>query len=267
MTTPRPRDREHLERLELSRGHIPPGSEPVEPRPAATIITARRCNTGFEVLLLKRPDTARFAAGVFVFAGGVVDAADHGDTLLETLPPGFAGHERAALAAGLRELFEETGFLLSDEPVSPADADRVRRDLLSGTTSFTDIVTQMRISFRSLRVAYIGRWVTPVNLARRYDAHFFLTEAPGDDPQLTGELTGHVWLQPAEAVHRFETGDLPMLFPTRRTLEDLARFAGLDEALDAYVNRQVEAVIPRLLVRGDSVVPVLPGDPGFEEAG
>ena len=265
MTTP-PRDREYLERLEFSRGHIPPGAEPVEPRPAATIITARLCKAGFEVLLLKRPETARFAAGVFVFAGGVVDVADHSDALLDTLPARFAGQEKAALAAGLRELFEETGFLLSDHPVPSIDADRARRELLSTAASFADIVVQLSISFKDLHVAYIGRWVTPENLSRRYDAHFFLTEAPGHDPQLTGELIDHIWLSPAEAVRRFETGELPLLFPTRRTLEDLSRFGALDEAIGAYSDHEVEAILPRLLVRGDSVVPLLPGDPGFEEA-
>ena len=195
-----------------------------------------------------------------------MDAADHTAALLDTLPAGFAGQERAALAAGLRELFEETGFLLTDHPVPSADADRARRELLSEATSFTDIVEKLNISFRNLHVAYIGRWVTPENLSHRYDTHFFLTEAPGDDPELTGELIEHTWLAPSEAVRRFETGELPLLFPTRRTLEDLARFGALDEAIGAYSDQEVEPVLPRLLVKGDSVVPVLPGDPGFEEA-
>ncbi|MEN8143481.1 MAG: hypothetical protein ABFS14_00900 [Gemmatimonadota bacterium] len=265
MTTP-PGDREYLERLEFSRGHIAPGMEPVEPRPASTIVTARRRSAGFEVLLLKRPDTARFAAGVFVFAGGVVDSADHSDDLVGILPAGFTGLVKAALAAGLRELFEETGFLLSDKQVLAAEADRARRDLLSAATTFAAIVRQMNLSFRNLPVAYIARWVTPEKFSRRYDTHFFLTGAPGNDPDLTGELVDHVWLRPAEAVRRFETGELPLLFPTRRTLEDLSRFGTLEEALAGYAEHEVKAILPKLLVKGESVVPVLPGDPGFEEA-
>ena len=83
---------------------------------------------------------------------------------------------------------------------------------------------------------------------------------------MTEELAGFTWLSPAEAVRQFREGRLPMLFPTRTTLGSLADYgslAGLFEACDATT---VEPITPRLLIRGDSVRPVLPGDPDWDEA-
>ena len=56
-----------IEREEFQRGHVPQGTPPVEPRPAATIVVTRPTGRGrFEVLLLERPQASSFAAGAFV---------------------------------------------------------------------------------------------------------------------------------------------------------------------------------------------------------
>ncbi|MFO7588738.1 MAG: hypothetical protein R6X22_11825, partial [Gemmatimonadota bacterium] len=61
---------ERIEREELARGQVAPGDEPAVPRPAATIVLARdRGAAPYDVLLLRRPSAARFAAGAYVFPG------------------------------------------------------------------------------------------------------------------------------------------------------------------------------------------------------
>ena len=93
----------------------------------------------------------------------------------------------------------------------------------------------------------------------------------GDDaapePALTDELDGYVWIEPAEAVRRFAAGQLPMLFPTRRTLQSLAAEEDLDALILRCQGRLPEPIEPRLVVQGNSVRPVLPGDPEYDEAG
>ena len=55
---------ERIEREEFARGNIAEDEAPARPRDAATIVLARAtADPGFEVLLLKRPSTSRFAAG------------------------------------------------------------------------------------------------------------------------------------------------------------------------------------------------------------
>lgn len=265
---------ERIEREELARGEVPDGGRAAVPRPASTIVLARtrrrRGDGPFEVLLLERPQTARFAAGAFVFPGGVIDDGDAAPGLRSLLPAAVGTEEKPALAAGLRELFEETGILLGDVRVPREDAARARRALLGGRATFEEVTDLLGLRFARLRVAYLSRWVTPARFARRYDTRFFLAESgpavAGTDPELTDELSGYVWLSPAEAVRRFVDGLLPLLFPTRTTLSRLAAFPDLEAAFAACAAAEVLPLEPRLLVRGDSVRPVLPGDPEYAEA-
>lgn len=259
-----------LEREEFERGHIAPGEAAAEPRPAATVILARPAGSAdFEVLLLRRPDAARFAAGAYVFAGGAVDPGDSDAELVRRLEEvtGIMPDQRPALAAGLRELYEETGILLCDPATRPSPLDAGRAQLLSGEIGFAGFVRAHDLSFRELSVAYVARWVTPEPLSLRYDARFFLAaDHSGEPPRLTDELESFLWLRPEAALESFRAGDLPMLFPTRKTLETLRGLGGLGEAMDHFRRREVRVTRPRLLVEEDGVQPLLPGDPGYRRA-
>lgn len=279
----RPSAVERIEQEEFARGHIGPDEEPVEPRPAATVVVARPGvprrrtggqappRTGFEVLLLRRPDSSRFAAGAFVFPGGVIDPADHDPSLEETLAPAAAGAppELPALAAGIRELFEETGILPADRVPPREVLERARAALRADRTTLPALVERWGLAFHRMRCAYFARWITPERLARRYDTRFFLL-APGPggwpEPILTAEHTAHEWARPDEAVARFHRGQLPMLLPTWKTLERLARFPDLDRSLAELRAGAVQTVRPRLLVEEGKVRPVMPGEPGYGRA-
>ncbi len=262
---------ERIEREEFARGHIAPGEEPARPRPAATIVTAWSApnEDSYQVLLLRRPDTARFAAGAYVFAGGVIDAADRTPAALDLLPPTLRDTEAPAAVAALRELFEETGLLPADRPMDRRLATDVRTRLLAGDMDFADAARSLGVAFQNLQAAYFSRWITPARFARRYDTRFFLTVLAGPEPPtpvLTEELDGFLWIDPGEAVRCFAAGELPMLFPTRSTLQELAGEPDLARLLEKYRSHVPQPMEPRLLVRGDSVRPVLPGEPGYEDA-
>lgn len=262
---------ERIEREEFARGNIGAEETPACPRDAATIVLGRPDDTGgFEVLLLKRPSTSRFAAGAYVFPGGKIDAGDADDGLLPRMPTTGRDAEPAAVLAALRELFEETGLLLADRRPTPADESAVRRALLADERTFGDVVREHDLRFNETHVCYFARWVTPARFARRYDTRFFLAELPTErhdfEPDLTDEIAGATWVAPGRAVELFRTGRLPMLFPTRVTLQALSEFAAIDGVFERYSTHRVEPVTPRLLIRGDSIRPVLPGDPEYEEA-
>lgn len=259
---------ERIEREEFRRGHIGPDDDPVEPWPAATLVLARGGSRRLELLFLRRPEDARFGAGAWVFPGGVVDPGDREADLASLLGERATRAEPVFLAAALRECFEETGLLLADGVPDGEERRRVREELLAGRLDLPEILRTWDLSFRGLRAAYFARWVTPARLSRRYDARFFLAEHRGGAPRLLhGEHTDARWVEPGRARERFEVGELPMLFPTRKTVEALAAFDCLDEALAAFRRREVEPIRPRLLVEGEDVIPVLPGEPDYERAG
>jgi hypothetical protein len=68
-----------------------------------------------------------------------------------------------------------------------------------------------------------------------------------------------VWTRPKDALAAAERGELDIIFPTMRNLEQLARFATAGELLDA-----VSASEPRVVADSGGARILLPGDPGYE---
>ena len=255
-----------IEREEFTRGRLPPGAPPAEPRQAATIVLGREISVGFEVLLLRRPDSARFAAGAFVFPGGVVDGEDADPSMPPRLPESDRQGEDAALVAAFRELWEETGILLADRLPAPEECEVARAELLGGGISMAEIAVRHDLTFYDKRVEYFTRWITPVQLARRYDTRFFLARGDRQEPRLTPEHTAHLWATPSDALTRFDARELPMLYPTLSTLQTLAAFGSLEEALNDFAARVVEPIRAKLIMHGGRVRPAIPGDAGYADA-
>jgi 8-oxo-dGTP pyrophosphatase MutT (NUDIX family) len=110
-----------------------------------------------------------------------------------------------------------------------------------------------------------SRWITPRQIAVRFDTHFFLARAPDDaDPRVDGsECVGWGWYAPADALAAYERDELLLAFPTIKTLEGLAGFASADELLEWARGRTVEPVEPKVVVEGEVARVLLPGDPGY----
>jgi 8-oxo-dGTP pyrophosphatase MutT (NUDIX family) len=148
--------------------------------------------------------------------------------------PGGGVHDEDAgpEEAGRRELEEEAGLPLPDA---------------SGFVPFS-------------------RWITPEQTTIRFDTYFFLTEAPpGADPRCDGqECVDLRWLRPADALDAYRKGELALVFPTIKHLEQLAEFESVEQALDTARNRKVEPVMPRIVMGEETVQVVLPGEPGFD---
>jgi 8-oxo-dGTP pyrophosphatase MutT (NUDIX family) len=113
-----------------------------------------------------------------------------------------------------------------------------------------------------------SRWVTPEVVATRFDAWFFLALAPAHTPPRADgvETTDAAWFEPAQALARYEAGEMRLSFPTINQLTWLSAFATADEALAAYRGKDIESVTPRIVPDGDSHRVVLPGDPAYEAA-
>lgn len=243
---------------------VKPGAGTVTPRPAATVVVATPVSSGFEILLLRRPHDARFGAGVWAFPGGAIDDDDTRAMWAHRLP---GVGEGAACVAALRELFEETGLLAARPSGLETDVAAARRRLLGGGTRFSRLAEQLGLDFSSARVVYFARWITPRGTALRFDTRFFLLalERQSRDVSLTPEHEASLWATPSAALQRFSDGELPMMFPTVRTIERLAGFPSLDAAIEALGDVRVEPALVRLRVGERGVQPVAPGDPGYDE--
>jgi 8-oxo-dGTP pyrophosphatase MutT (NUDIX family) len=110
-----------------------------------------------------------------------------------------------------------------------------------------------------------SRWITPEEVQIRFDTHFFLAELPpGQEPAIDGqECVDLGWFAPRAALDAYGQGELELVFPTIKHLEQLSDFASV-EALMAYARgRDVQPVQPRVLLEGEIARIVLPGEPGY----
>ena len=137
--------------------------------------------------------------------------------------------------AGLRELEEEASVALADA-----------RDLIP-----------------------FSRWITPAEVKVRFDTWFFVAAAPaGAEPRCDGRECVEVrWIRPAAALAAAERGDMLLVFPTVKHLEQLAELPSVEDAVAEARSREVTPILPRVIARDGAAHVVLPGEPGYEDAG
>jgi 8-oxo-dGTP pyrophosphatase MutT (NUDIX family) len=112
-----------------------------------------------------------------------------------------------------------------------------------------------------------SRWITPAEVVVRFDTHFFLASLPeGQEAAIDGEECVDLgWFTPAAALEAHERGDIALVFPTIKHLEQLGGFATADELLDHARGREVVPVQPRVVVSGEVARVLLPGEPGYDD--
>lgn len=140
--------------------------------------------------------------------------------------------ERAHAQAVRRELFEEAGVALSND---------------------AELIT-------------FSRWITPSVVKVRFDTVFFLALMPADQNVAVDEqeCIDYRWLVPADALAAHAAGELPLVFPTIKHLEQLSDFSSADELLNHARGRAVGPVQPKVIADGNGGGRVvLPGEPGY----
>lgn len=116
-------------------------------------------------------------------------------------------------------------------------------------------------------LAAFSRWITPVEVKVRFDTWFFLTRAPaGAEGAPDGSETVALrWLRPADALEAGRRGELQLVFPTIKHLEELAMLGSVADGLGQARSREVNAILPRVVGAGSETRVLLPGDAGYED--
>ena len=190
------------------------------------------------------PTPPRAAASVIVLRGG----ADTVEVLLVkrnpqsrfmggawVFPGGAIGRdegegEAAQRAAGARELGEEAGLHADPDALVP-----------------------------------FSRWITPEQVRIRFDTYFFLHRAHDDaQPRIDDrEVVDWRWFTPRVALDAHRAGEILLVFPTIKHLEQLDGFDSVDALLDHARGKEVRPVQPRVIGSGETARILLPGDPGY----
>lgn len=200
--------------------------------------------------MVVRNRAVSFASGALVFPGGKVDGQDR-DLINSELTEGFdtlEPFEAACRIAALREAYEEAGILLahradgsriSGERLAAHEAERAR--IANCELPFADFLRAHDLKLSADRVAPVARWVTPEESPRRFDTMFYLAPAPPDQiaEHDGGESVESIWISPQQALDEGEAGKWFIIVPTQFTLEWLAQFRTVEEAMDATRNRAI----------------------------
>lgn len=194
----------------------------VEPRPAATVVVARPASGSVEVLALRRAGGSRLLPGFVVFPGGSVEERDR--SLAERW---FGMPEEAARACAVRELAEEAALALTGSGLAVAGDRGEALRLVDRSPPAVEEIPEM------------ARWVAPDFLPVRFDARFFSVAAsPGLDPRADGgEIERAWWARPSSLLEAFHRGDVPLAWPTLKTLEALEGCRSVQDVLDLRIEQ------------------------------
>jgi 8-oxo-dGTP pyrophosphatase MutT (NUDIX family) len=260
--------------------------EPIAPAaPAATVVVVRDVaggEGGVEIFMVRRPERAAFMAGAYVFPGGRVDPddatedvnrwCDGADEAAARLPDLRPADAIAYFIAAVRELFEESGLLLARDDAgeivrlehdAEARLDRARAALLARERGLREIASDEGLRLALDLLTPFAHWVTPEAERRRFDARFFVAQAPAGQRLRHDEVetTDGVWITAADALMRSERGDMTLGPPTLRTLEELAEVRSVRGVLEWARTRPRFRILPRLVIQGGVRILALPGDP------
>src|SRR5579875_2486120 len=204
-----------------------PGGMPPSGSPSAVVPRTRR-NLPLALGSAGGDRATRTRRGAHARAGGRPPTRRHGHPAARRgrAPRGAAGQaqsggavdrregqgETALRAAALRELEEEAG---------------VRLDSPDALVPFS-------------------RWITPPQVRVRFDTWFFLAPVPdGAVARADGsEVVEARWYAPSSALSAYSRGELLLVFPTIKHLEQLAGFASAEELLGHARGRRIEPVQP-----------------------
>ncbi len=147
--------------------------------------------------------------------------------------PGDGDGQVGLRAAAVRELAEEVGIRVAD----PA------------------------------QLVPFSRWITPPESKIRYDTWFFLAAADDDAvPRVDGsEMVEAGWFTPTAALAAGRAGEILLVFPTIRHLQQLQEFQSAGTLLTHARTRTISPVQPRIVGTGETARIVLPGEAGYAD--
>lgn len=117
------------------------------------------------------------------------------------------------------------------------------------------------------QLVLFSRWITPSQVKTRFDTWFYIAALPvGANLRVDGsEIVDGRWYAPATALQASRRGELQLVSPTIKHLEQLATFGSVEALLAHAHGREVRAVQPRVVVSGKTARTVLPGEPGYSD--
>lgn len=116
-------------------------------------------------------------------------------------------------------------------------------------------------------LAPFSHWTPPSMTPKRFLTWFFLARAPEGEITIDdGEIKAHRWIRASDAMEKKQAGEIELAPPTWITLERLARYASVEDAL-AQTRDSAPEIFETLIVMTDNgAVALYNGDAGYATA-
>ncbi|MBV1899711.1 MAG: NUDIX hydrolase [Cycloclasticus pugetii] len=224
-------------------------------REAAVLILLRDTKKGPEVCMLRRVETTGFAAGAYVFPGGVVDEQDkqlrlNNNLCFYTNDTDLSIH--AYKIAAIRETLEEAGILAATRNDDIQVNAALRQKLHKGYVSFESLLREHRASLDLDRVIFYDHWIAPDGTPKRFDTRFFIAKGSmGHQVSHDNiETDSSCWALPEEILSLYEQGEVKLMPVTHVQLKRLSTFEKVSDIL-AFSKKQNNVPIIEPLLNVD----------------
>eukprot|EP00005_Dracoamoeba_jomungandri_P003319 CAMPEP_0174255984 /NCGR_PEP_ID=MMETSP0439-20130205/5262_1 /TAXON_ID=0 /ORGANISM="Stereomyxa ramosa, Strain Chinc5" /LENGTH=289 /DNA_ID=CAMNT_0015338395 /DNA_START=121 /DNA_END=987 /DNA_ORIENTATION=+ len=249
-------------------------------------------SSNYRVLMVKRSNKARFMPGAHVFPGGIIEQTDNDPRWLELYEDVYASRKAnltmpenvAIRLGGIREIFEESGVLITDPPfLEPKrkESTNEKEEELHVASYWRPIVNKNPEKFLEMfeelnqkkvkgegivpdikRLIPWSHWITPEKEKWRYDTYFYVAPLQAHPSTIhalhdSKETVDYDWFAPEEALQSYDKGEIMLPFPTWYLLHELTQFNKLEEVIEIgnKGGRSLEPTQP--LMRMDSATQTL----------
>ena len=246
----------------------------VPPIRSATVLLLKDGEEGLQVFMVTRNAGIDFAGGALVFPGGKANPSDTIEEI-ESYCDGVDGldiEEIGNRVCGIRESFEETGFLLArdKETGNLVNSERCsiigglyRKAVLEEKLTMKDLVAKENLTLACDKMVPFAHWITPVNAPKRYDTWFYLAEAQLGSHD-NSETVDSLWINPAKALIAAKDKTYNIVFATRMNLRKLAKSEDVHTAFVSARLNKIVTVEPEVVYDKNRVTFRIPFEAGYD---
>jgi len=235
------------------------------PQPSASVILLKDSldpKDPFVIFLLRRQGESRFMPNRYVFPGGRVEKRDGQDPM----------SAEALKICALREMFEEAGVILAQDPkkaaaMPPEARQAARAALQAGETGLNEALESLGLAPDLNALTPYARWITPAARNMRFDTVFYLAPAPPEQEAESDrkETSAGLWLAPQKALAQNLAGEVALAPPQVRILGELSEYSSLEELLRRNRQKDLTPVRPFMWIKEGKRIVLLPHDPEYAQ--
>lgn len=205
------------------------------PRDASAIILVKED----KILLAQRNPEIAFLGGWHAFSGGKLDECDCDIEVRNLQDTELARF----IVCAVRELFEEVGVLIvrNGEKLTRGQRASLHDDLISGRSTFAEILDDWGLWIDASDFHYTGYWTTPNFSPVRFKTRFFIAHCPPKQTpyEAISEMQNPEFVTPDDALGRWSRSEILISPPVLISLQELSKSGKPEEAAETLLSRSL----------------------------